>query len=46
VVSITPGAKFRPVSGSNLQVGAGVSFPLLDETEFDVQALVSVFYHF
>lgn len=46
VVNITPGVKFRPFADSNLQVGVGVSFPVSGEREFDVQTILSLFYHF
>lgn len=46
VLNLTPGVKFRPVAGKSLLVGAGVSFPLSNEEEFDTRLVGSVFYHF
>jgi hypothetical protein len=46
VANITPGIIFRPLANPNLAVGLGVSVPLSDEEEFDIQTTASVFYHF
>ena len=46
VLNLTPGFKIQPSKSQNLQVGAGISFPLTDEKEFHARAIVSVFYHF
>ncbi|MCI0691960.1 hypothetical protein L0337_08130 [candidate division KSB1 bacterium] len=46
VINITPGIKVSPLAESNLQVGLAVSLPLSSNTEFDTQALMSIFYHF
>lgn len=46
VVNITPGLKFRPTGDPDLQLGAGVSFPVTDDEAFDVRAIASLFYHF
>ena len=43
---VTPGVKFAPVGGSRLFLGVGVRVPLTDEQEFDMQAFVSLFYHY
>lgn len=45
-VYVTPGFKFQPFDSPNLQVGLGVSLPVTDDREFDVQTVFSVFYHF
>lgn len=45
VVLLSPGVKVAPAAGVPLFIGAGASVPLTD-TELDVAARVSLFYHF
>ena len=46
MVNITPGIKVQPMENPNLQVGFGVSLPLTDDRESDLQTVLSVFWHF
>jgi hypothetical protein len=46
VTNLAPGIKVRPLAGSNLSVGLGVSVPLSEDREFDTRLLLSTFYHF
>ncbi len=46
VINITPGVKVKPTDNDNFELGAGVSFPLTANREFDVRAIFSAFYHF
>jgi hypothetical protein len=44
--NIAPGIKIAPTANQNLKIGAGVSLPISDDKDFNVRAILSVFYHF
>ena len=44
--NITPGIKVAPTANQNLKIGAGISIPISGDKDFQVRAIVSVFYHF
>ncbi|MBI1367040.1 MAG: hypothetical protein GC162_00150 [Planctomycetes bacterium] len=46
IINITPGLKVRPFDHQNVQVGLGVRLPLTSDREFNVQSIVSIFWHF
>ncbi len=46
VINITPGVKVKPTDNEKFELGAGISFPLTANREFDVRAIFSAFYHF
>lgn len=46
VAAVTPGIKIRPLREVELEVGAGVSFPITGREEFEIRTVFSVFYHF
>lgn len=45
VVNITPGIKVKPFSDRDFKAGLGVSFPVSDKEDFDIQVIASLFYH-
>jgi len=44
--NVTPGVKFQPFDDPNFEVGLGLSIPLAQDRDFDVQPILSIFYHF
>jgi opacity protein-like surface antigen len=45
VLNVSPGVKVRPFD-SDVEIGAAVSLPVLDDPGFDVKVTVAVFFHF
>jgi hypothetical protein len=45
-IRIAPGIKVVPTANRDFKIGVGVSIPMSDDKEFDVQTILSVFYHF
>ncbi len=45
-VNVTPEIKVKPFSEREFEAGLGVSFPVSHKEDFDLQLLVSLFYHF
>ncbi len=43
---ITPGVKISPFAKHPFKIGAGVGFPVSEDRDFSLRALISVFYHF
>ncbi|RMF93724.1 MAG: hypothetical protein D6734_09420 [Candidatus Schekmanbacteria bacterium] len=46
IINITPGIKVRPSKDADFDIGVGVSLPLSNTEEFDVQTIVSAILHF
>ena len=46
VLNLSPGVKFKPWAKSPWWLGASLGFPVSNQEEFNVRALVSGFYHF
>ncbi len=46
IANISPGIKIAPFADRNLEIGAGISFPLTSDREFNTRAIFSVFKHY
>ncbi|MBW2288574.1 MAG: hypothetical protein JRG90_12205 [Deltaproteobacteria bacterium] len=46
VFNMTPGIKVTPFEQHAFKIGAGVSFPLTHDNEYNVRGVFSLFYHF
>jgi len=46
IFNMTPGIKVAPFENRAFEIGAGVSFPLTHDHEYDVRSVFSLFYHF
>lgn len=46
ILNMTPGFTVAPFENHAFKLGAGVSFPLTHDDEYDVRVVVSLFYHF